>query len=84
MADSMCCREPSPSEPDTNESSSSGAAPDRTTSTEDPSAISPADSAAENVAMPHDVGGNDETSPKDLTGAARWWADGTVRRVYND
>ena len=34
--------------------------------------------------MPHDVGGNDETSPNDLTGAARWWADGTVRRVYND
>ncbi len=49
----------------TRTSSSSGDGPIRTTSTEQPVAIRPADRAAENVAIPHDVGGNVDRIPKD-------------------
>ena len=43
----------------------SSASPHRTTSTVAPLATSPAASAAENVAMPHGVGGNVDRMPNE-------------------
>ena len=53
--------------PITNTSSTSGDGPHRTTSTDAPSAIRPAARAAENVAIPQDVGGNVDRMPIDVT-----------------
>ena len=58
-----------------------GLAPHRTTSTVPPLATRPAASAAENVAMPHAVGGKQESipndrpasAPKGTTGKGRVW-----------
>ena len=58
-------RRRSPVEATTSGSSTSSASPQRTTSTVAPWAISPAASAAENVAMPHAVGGNVDRIPNE-------------------
>src|SRR5215211_2629061 len=59
--------DPSPSDATTSGSSSDSAGPHRTTSTVAPRATRPALNAAANVAIPHAVGGNVESMPKDRT-----------------